>query len=127
MVFDNTVTDLKPSLCGIELYGEDYKTLQGLTLKNVKLNAYDGKKNYFEEQGEMLFTHYGVSGPLVLTCSALSTRKDLKNVKISIDLKPALSFDELNARVLRDLSININKEIKNSLDMLLPKAVLCMG
>ena len=123
-ILGHNVTDLKPSLCGIELVGDDYKNLQGLTLKNVCLNAYDGKKNYYSEQGEMLFTHYGVSGPLVLTCSALTTRRDLKNIKLSIDLKPALSFEELNARVLRDFSININKEIKNSLDMLLPKALI---
>ena len=82
-ILGHTVTDLYPSLCGINLKGEDYKALQGLTLKNVKLTVKDGKKEYYSEQGELLFTHYGISGPLVLTCSALSTRKDLKNVKIS--------------------------------------------
>ena len=120
----HTVTDLKPSLCGFNLKGEEYKELQGLTLKNVKLNAYDGKKQYYSEQGELLFTHFGISGPLVLTCSALTTRRDLSKIKLSIDLKPALSEKELNDRVLRDFTLNINKEFKNSLDALLPKAII---
>ncbi len=120
----HTVTDLKPSLCGFNLKGEEYKGLQGLTLKNVKLNAYDGKKQYYSEQGELLFTHFGISGPLVLTCSALTTRRDLSKIKLSIDLKPALSEKELNDRVLRDFTLNINKEFKNSLDALLPKAII---
>lgn len=120
----HTVTDLKPSLCGVELYGDEYKNLQGLTLKNVKLSAFDGKTNYYSEQGEMLFTHYGVSGPLVFTASTLTTRRSFNDITFSIDLKPALSDDELNLRVLRDFSLNINKEIKNSLDALLPKALI---
>lgn len=120
----HTVTELKPSLCGFNLKGDEYKNLQGLTLKNVKLSAYDGKKLYYSEQGELLFTHFGISGPLVLTCSALTTRRDLKNIKLSIDLKPALSEKELDNRVLRDLTLNINKEFKNSLDALLPKAII---
>ena len=120
----HTVTDLKPSLCGFNLKGEEYKQLQGLNLKNVNLTAYDGKKKYFSEMGEMLFTHFGISGPLVLTCSALTTRRDLNNIKICIDLKPALSEKELDNRVLRDLQLNINRELKNSLDALLPKALI---
>lgn len=123
-ILGHTVTDLYPSLCGINVKGEDYKALQGLTLKNVKLTAKDGNKEYYSEQGELLFTHYGVSGPLVLTCSALSARKDLKNVTLSIDLKPALSVEELDKRLIRDLSINSKRELKNSLDGLLPKAII---
>ncbi len=123
-ILGHTVTDLYPSLCGINLKGEDYKALQGLTLKNVKLTAKEGKKEYYSEQGEILFTHYGISGPLVLTCSALSARKDLKNVALSIDLKPALTVEELDKRLIRDLSINSKRELKNSLDGLLPKAII---
>ncbi len=123
-ILGHTVTDLYPSLCGINVKGEDYKPLQGLTLKNVKLTAKDGKKEYYSEQGELLFTHYGISGPLVLTCSALSARKDLKNVTLSIDLKPALTNEELDKRLIRDLSINSKRELKNSLDGLLPKAII---
>lgn len=123
-ILGHTVTDLYPSLCGINLKGEDYKPLQGLTLKNVKLTAKDGKKEYYSEQGELLFTHYGISGPLVLTCSALSARKDLKPVTISIDLKPALTDLELDKRLIRDLAINSKRELKNSLDGLLPKAII---
>ncbi len=120
----HTVTELKPSLCGFNLKGEDYKSLQGLTLKNVKLTAIDGQKKYYTEQGELLFTHFGISGPLVLTCSALTTRRNFKNIKLSIDLKPALTERELDLRILRDFQININKEFKNSLDGLLPKALI---
>lgn len=123
-ILGHTVTDLYPSLCGINLKGEDYKDLQGLTLKNVKLSAKDGNKEYYSEQGELLFTHYGISGPLVLTCSALSARKDLKSVTLSIDLKPALTAEELDKRLIRDLSINSKRELKNSLDGLLPKAII---
>ena len=123
-ILGHTVTDLYPSLCGINLKGEDYKSLQGLTLKNVKLSAKEGKKEYYSEQGELLFTHYGISGPLVLTCSALSARKDLKDVTLSIDLKPALTTEELDKRLIRDLAINSKRELKNSLDGLLPKAII---
>ncbi len=120
----HTVSELKPSLCGFNLKGEDYKDLQGLTLKNVKLTVKDGAKPYYEEQGEMLFTHFGVSGPLVLTASALTTRRKASNITLSIDLKPALTVKELDTRILRDFEINKNKTLKNSLDLLLPKALI---
>ncbi|MBQ3234558.1 MAG: NAD(P)/FAD-dependent oxidoreductase [Clostridia bacterium] len=120
----HTVTDLYPSLCGLNLKGEEYKALQGLTLKNVKLTATQNGKEIYSEQGEMLFTHYGISGPLVLTCSALLARRNLSGVTVSIDLKPALSDKQLDDRILRDFSLNKNKEFKNSLDALLPKAII---
>ncbi len=122
--FGHTVTSLAPSLCGINLKGEDYKSLQGLTLKNVSLKAVENNKAYYFEQGELLFTHYGISGPLVLTCSALSSRKNLQNVTFFIDLKPAMTIQELDKRVIRDFSINNKKELKNALDGLLPKAII---
>ncbi len=120
----HTVTELKPSLCGFNLKGEEYKALQGLGLKNVTLSAYDGSKLYFKEMGEILFTHFGISGPLVLTCSALTCRKSLKDITLSIDLKPALTDKELDVRILRDFNLNKNKEFKNSLDLLLPKTII---
>lgn len=120
----HTVTELFPSLCGINLKGEDYKLLQGLTLKNVNLSASQDGKVFYSEQGEMLLTHYGVSGPLVLTCSALIARRNKNGIKLSIDLKPALTEKQLDERILRDFSLNKNKEFKNSLDALLPKAII---
>ena len=120
----HTVTELRPSLCGLNLQGSDFKELQGLTLKNVKLSAKDKKGEFYSEQGEMLFTHFGVSGPLVLTLSALMNMRKPSDVTISIDLKPALDGKQLDLRVLRDLNAKINKEFKNSLDELLPKALI---
>lgn len=120
----HTVTPLFPSLCGINLKGDEYKELQGLTLKNVKLTATLNGKEVYSEQGEMLFTHYGISGPLVLTCSAILARKSNEKITLSIDFKPALSEKQLDERVLRDFALNKNKEFKNSLDALLPKAVI---
>lgn len=120
----HTVTELYPSLCGVNLKGEDFKSLQGLTLKNVRLSVSDNSKVFYTEQGEMLFTHYGVSGPLVLTASALLARRKSKDIKFSIDLKPALDKETLDKRVLRDFLEFKNKELKNSLDALLPKAII---
>lgn len=120
----HTVTGLYPSLCGINLKGDEYNALQGLTLKNVKLTAKLNGKDVYSEQGEMLFTHYGISGPLVLKCSAILARKTTEMITLSIDFKPALSEKQLDERVLRDFALNKNKEFKNSLDALLPKAVI---
>ena len=117
------VTPLLPALVGIETK-ENLSSLAGLSLKNVSLTAYLGEKALGNEFGEMLFTHYGVSGPLVLTCSALLARRDPNGVKFSIDLKPALDKQTLDKRVLRDFLENKNKELKNSLDGLLPKAII---
>ncbi len=122
----HTVVSPVPSLCGINLKGDDFKALQGLTLKNVKLSAYCEDKKYYEEQGEILFTHYGVSGPLILTLSAYSARKNYNKVKLFIDLKPALEDKELSRRILRDFGENLNRAIKNSLDNLLPKALISL-
>lgn len=120
----HAVTSLYPSLCGINLKGSDFKELQGLTLKNVKVSLYDGNKPYYEEQGEMLFTHYGVSGPLILTGSALTARHKQNGVKLLIDFKPALSQKQLDQRILRDFQSANNKELKNVLIELLPKTAI---
>lgn len=120
----HSVTELSPSLCGLNLKGEDFKQLQGLTLKNVKLIAKQNGKVFFEEQGELLFTHYGISGPLVLSLSALISKRNKDDIKLIIDLKPALDNDTLDKRILRDFNELKNKELKNSLDFLLPKAII---
>ncbi len=120
----HTVTKLYPSLTGINLNGEDFKSLQGLSLKNVNLTAMVGKKLVYSEQGEALFTHFGISGPLVLTLSSLINRQDFSKVQVSFDLKPALTEKQLDLRILRDFDTFKNKEFKNSLDMLLPKKLI---
>lgn len=120
----HTLIEPKQGLCGINLRGDFFKTLQGLTLKNVNLKVYyDGKviKNLF---GELLFTHYGVSGPTILSASSLINRLDLSKVKLSADLKPALDFERLDKRILRDFEKNNNKIIANCLKKLLPGAII---
>ena len=117
------IIDPKPALCGFNLIGEYFKKLQGLTLKNVKITLkFNGKVR--EIFGEMLFTHFGVSGPIILTASSLINRCDLKSVKLSLDLKPALTDEQLNNRILRDFDIYKNKNISNCLKQLLPNAII---
>lgn len=115
-----------PSLVPFNIKEELCKELQGLSLKNVKLTIVDEKeKEYYSEQGEMLFTHFGISGPLVLTgsCYICDQLKEHSFVAY-IDLKPALDFDTLDKRLLKDFKENINKNINNSLDKLLPKKMI---
>lgn len=118
------VTDLKPSLCGLNLKGETHKDLQGLSLKNVALSTYLGEKKVYDGFGEALFTHFGVSGPLVLTLTSLINRMDLNNVKLFFDLKPALDADTLDKRLLRDFDKYKNKRIANALVELLPQKLI---
>lgn len=115
------VSELYPSLVPIETREEDIKELQGLSLRNVNACIYSGKKKVYEEFGEMLFTHYGVSGPIIISASSVIGKK-LKEgeLTLSIDLKPALSFEQLDARVLRDFEENRNKQFKNAVDRLFP-------
>lgn len=120
----HNVTDLRAGLCGLNLKGEFYKSLQGLTLKNVNLTVYYQGKKLKELFGELLFTHFGVSGPIVLSTSSLINRLDLKNVKLSLDLKPALSSEQLDIRILRDFEAYKNKSISNCLKELLPSALI---
>lgn len=107
--------------------------MQGLSLKNVKIEIKDEEKNkkVYDDFGEMLFTHFGVSGPTILSASAHLLRyKDVdrllkeNKIKLIIDLKPALSEDELDKRIVRDFEEFKNKEFKNSLDKLLPKKMI---
>ena len=97
--------------------------LAGLSLKNVKVSACLGEKKLFEEFGEMLFTHTGVSGPCVLTLSSKINRKNLPELSIKIDLKPALEESVLDARLLREFSTNPNKSIVNVMFALMPKSL----
>ena len=102
--------------------------MQGLSLKNVEVKIKDGKKVLFEEFGEMLFTHFGVSGPLILSASSVVNDKiRKKELAMEIDLKPALSEEKLDARILRDFEENKNRQFKNVLSGLLPaKMILVM-
>lgn len=130
----HTVTKIKPSLVPLETF-EKYtcKEMQGLSLRNVEIKLKDIEKNkiIYEDFGEMLFTHFGVSGPTILSSSAHLVRyKNIdellknKKIKLSIDLKPALSEEKLDERILRDFNEIKNKQFKNSLDKLLPQKLI---
>ena len=117
------IIDLKPSLVPVELNGDWFKELMGLTLKNVKLDILDSKnKVKYSNQGEMKFTSYGISGPIVLSGSKYIDYKD--TYSISIDLKPSLDDKELDLRVQKDFKKYINKDFRNSLDDLLPQKMI---
>ncbi|MBS1401107.1 MAG: NAD(P)/FAD-dependent oxidoreductase [Clostridia bacterium] len=118
------VTDLKPGLCGINLQGTFYKDLQGLSLKNVSLTAKRENKILYQSFGEMLFTHFGISGPLVLSLSSVINRSELKGVTLFLDLKPALDFDTLDRRLLRDFEKYKNKQLLNAMCELLPQKMI---
>lgn len=120
----HTVIPVKPGLCGLNLKGDFYKTLQGLTLKNVSLTVKNGDKVIKSLFGEMLFTHFGISGPIVLSASSLINRLDLNGVRLSLDLKPALDEETLDKRILRDFENYKNKSIFNCLKELLPAALI---
>ena len=130
----HTIKDIKPSLVPLEIYEkETCKELQGLSLKNVTVKVIDEEKNkiIFQEFGEMLFTHFGVSGPIILTASSklvrykkIEEKMKEKNISLIIDFKPALSEQKLEDRILRDFSEFKNKQYKNSLDKLLPQKLI---
>ena len=122
----HTVTPLKASLVPLECHEGFCSRLSGLSLKNVKLSVFEEgkKKPVFSEQGEMLFTHFGISGPLVLSASAYIKKLGEKKYTAAIDLKPALSLEQLDNRILRDFSKQQNKDFSNSLDELLPKSLI---
>ena len=129
----HTVEKIRGSLVPLTADKVLCQSMQGLSLRNVKIQIKDTEKNkkIYEDFGEMLFTHFGVSGPIILSASAHLLRyknidKLLKEnkIKLIIDLKPALSYEELDKRVLRDFEIFKNKEFKNSLFELLPKKII---
>lgn len=119
----HTIVEPKASLVPIEVNEEWIKSLQGLSLKNVNFSIKDrNNKVLYEEFGEMLFTHYGVSGPIVLSGSRFVNKKNV--LKAVINLKPALSSDELDKRIQKDFIKYANKDFKNSLDDLLPQKII---
>lgn len=122
----HTVTELKPSLVPLTVHEGFCSRLAGLTLKNVTLSVFEEgkKKPVFSELGEMLFTHFGISGPLTLSASAHMRKMGKAAYTAYIDLKPALSEDQLDSRILRDFEGEKNKDFANSLDKLLPKSII---
>lgn len=121
----HTINKCEPSLVPMNIKEEWVKELQGLSLRNVNVRIINGKKKLYNELGEMLFTHFGVSGPLILSASAMINRKYFdENLKIIIDLKPALDMEQLNKRILRDFEEELNKQFKNSLNKLLPSKLI---
>ncbi len=130
----HTVTDIKPSLVPLECFEkQETKQMQGLSLKNVEINITDEAKGktIYNDFGEMLFTHFGVSGPIILSGSAhLVKYKNIdelfknRQIALTIDFKPALTEEKLDNRILRDFDELKNKQFKNSLDKLLPKKLI---
>ena len=122
----HTITTLKPSLVPLNCHEGFCMDLQGLSLRNVEITVMDmdNYKEVYKDFGEMLFTHFGVSGPLILSASA--HMKDIRERKyeIHIDLKPALSYEQLDKRIQRDFLENANKNFINALDALLPKKIV---
>ncbi len=120
----HTVTKIKPSL--VPLVSDDafIPDLQGLSLKNIELSLFENGKKIYADFGEMLFTHFGLSGPVVLSASSHIRNMQGANYYVSLDLKPALDEKTLDNRLLRDFSEQINKDFINSLSKLLPKKII---
>lgn len=122
----HTITDLKPSLVPLKCHEGFCMDLQGLSLRNVEITVLNTEnyKEIYKDFGEMLFTHFGVSGPLVLSASSHMTDMKPRKYEIHIDLKPALSYEQLDKRIQRDFLENSNKNFINALDALLPKKLV---
>lgn len=115
------VTELSPALVPMEVKEWYAKELMGLSLRNIQIRITEGKKKLYEEFGEMLFTHYGVTGPVILSASSVvGNRLKQKELTLHIDLKPALSEEQLDKRVLREFEANHNRQFKNAVDSLFP-------
>lgn len=123
--YGHKIAQPKPALVPFELK-EDYGVrLQGLALKNVNFSIKGGKKKVYDGFGEMLFTHFGISGPLVISASSYYAKQMFgKEVKCRIDLKPALTEEQLDKRILREFEENKNKQFKNSMDKLFPSKLV---
>ena len=121
----HTVAECIPSLVPMECKEDWVRELQGLSLRNVDVVIYDGTNKLYEDFGEMLFTHYGVSGPLMLTASSYVGKKlKVKELRLEIDLKPALSEEQLDQRVRRDFDENHNRQFKNAIGKIFPAKLL---
>lgn len=123
-LFGHSVTELKAGLTSISLKDEYIAKLEGISLKNVTLNTYINGKKKFEEFGEMLFTKNGISGPIVLTTSSKIAKFKQDDVSFTIDFKPALDYETLNNRLLREFNANINKNVSNVISELLPSRLV---
>ena len=120
----HTVTPLRPSLIPLTCEGKDCPRMQGLSLKNVTLTIYENNKKLHDGFGEMLFTHFGISGPLVLSASSHMRKWDSATYRAEIDLKPALDRSTLDKRVLSDFSERQNVDFHNALSALLPRKII---
>lgn len=120
----HTVTPLEPSLISLVSSDGYVSRLQGLSLKNVSIKLIDANKEIYSDFGEMMFTHYGVTGPVILSASSHMTKPKEHSYKIVIDLKPALDEQALDKRIQRDFAENTNKDFINSLDKLLPNKLI---
>ena len=115
------MTELRPALVPIETKEDYIKEMQGLALKNVRFTVKDGKKVLYDEFGELLFTHFGISGPLVLTASSQIGKKlEKKELRAFLDLKAALSEEQLDTRLLREFENGKNKQFKNVITGMFP-------
>lgn len=115
------VTELSPSLVPMEVKEWYARELMGLSLRNIEIRVTDGKKTLYQEFGEMLFTHYGVTGPVILSASSIvGKRLKERELTLHIDLKPALTEEQLDRRVLREFEANHNRQFKNAVDSLFP-------
>lgn len=120
----HTLTPLIPSLVPLVSPSPLCAEMQGLSLKNVGLTLYDGDRELYRDFGEMLFTHFGLSGPMILSASAHLRNVDFRNVRIEIDLKPALDEKTLDRRILSDFSKYVNRDAGNALSDLLPQKMI---
>lgn len=118
----HTIHEMKPGLSGIILK-ENVEDLEGISLKNVGLKCYLNKKLIFDEIGEMIFTRKGISGPLVLTLSSILCKK-VGDIKLTIDLKPGLTDQKLDDRILRDFNENQNKTVENAISKITIKKII---
>ena len=130
----HTILPLKPGLIPLECHEKEIcKSMQGLSLKNISIKLIDTerKKTIYEDFGEMMFTHFGVTGPVIISASSCLVRyKNIeelfknKKIELRIDLKPALDIEKLDLRIRRDFEELKNKQFKNSLDKLLPQKMI---
>lgn len=119
------VKELSPSLVPLEIKEEFVTRLQGLSLRNVEVTIFENKKKLFQDFGEMLFTHYGLSGPLILSASSVINEKIKKQpLTLFIDLKPALTMEQLDKRLIREFEENKNKQFKNTVNSLFPAKLI---
>lgn len=120
----HTVTEIKPSLVPLVSPDKFCAEMMGLSLRNVTLKLYDGDKLIYSDLGEMLFTHFGVSGPLVLTASSHIRNMQPNKYSLKIDLKPGLTPEQLDQRMIRDFSENLNRDFSNGIRKLLPAKLI---